>query len=83
LENKQIKNNNQVVKSRFERASAWTLAKVKGSFVGKFFTSYEKINKAYVSKTKKIRDKKKTRGKPLVFLLACRSLLLTREISRF
>lgn len=59
MENKQIKNNNQVVKSKFERASAWALAKVKGSFVGKFFTSYEKVNKVYTDKTKGIRDKKK------------------------
>ena len=60
MENKQAKNQNQVVKSKFERASAWTLAKVKDSFVGKFFTSYDNVNKAYVNKTKSLRDKKKS-----------------------
>ena len=60
MENKQIKNNNQVVKSKFERASAWLLTKLKGSFIGKFFTSYEKVNKAYTIKTKGLRDRKKS-----------------------
>ena len=66
MENKQIKNTSQATKSKFERASSWALAKVRGSFVGKFFTSYEKANKSYISKTKGLKNqgnKHKTRRK--------------------
>ncbi len=55
-------------KSRFDRASTWFFSKVKNSFIGRFFTSYEQHNKRFIEKTKnrkqsKLRSKKRFEAK--------------------
>ena len=45
-------------KSRFDRASTWFFSKVKNSFFGRFFTSYDQRNKSFVDKTKNKKQSK-------------------------
>ncbi len=58
MENKNLKPNTVTSKSKFERGSAWLFSKLKNGFIGRFLTSYEKINEKYVSSVKSRRAKK-------------------------
>ena len=57
MENKQIKGSSNASRSRFDRASAFFLSKLKESFLGRFFTSYDSINSSYIEKARIKREK--------------------------
>ncbi|MBR7100694.1 MAG: O-antigen ligase family protein [Clostridia bacterium] len=59
MENKNLKPQGQVSRSKFDRASSWLLAKIKGSFIGKLLTSYDGMNGKF---TEKMKAKKKPDG---------------------
>ncbi|MBQ9743795.1 MAG: O-antigen ligase family protein [Clostridia bacterium] len=46
-----------VTRSKFDRASSWVFSKLKSSFIGRFFSSYDEMNKRFESK---IRGKRKS-----------------------
>jgi len=62
LENKNVKPQGQATRSKFDRASSWVLSKIKGSFLGKIFTSYDKMNGRFINRLKaRKRNKDKTK----------------------
>ncbi len=60
MENKNIKPQGQVSRSRFDRASSWLLSKIKGSPLGKLLTCYDKLNSKF---KEKMRARKKRNSK--------------------
>ena len=57
MENKNIKPQGQVSRSRFDRASSWLLSKIKGSPVGKLLTCYDRINNKFRDRIKAIKKR--------------------------
>ncbi len=64
MENKNVKPQGQVARSKFDRASSWMFSKIRDGFIGKFLTSYDSMNGKFKEKlkTRKKRNKKTNRA---------------------
>ena len=63
MENKNLKPQGQVSRSKFDRASSWLFSKLKASPLGKLFSCYDRINGKFTEKIRARKKRKKSKKK--------------------